>query len=201
MASVKLNAVMRNHILNAALAMAMVEDEATLKQLSDQGAQLGLEISEMVYDAIYSKAERKVLQLAPKGWFKEVKNILVRIGPRDEQIEFSTPMRVPLKHGDPYGRVFAAVLESEHPLAMKVQMRTAVREEHGELFNNVAMARKELRLKIEPVLGSVTTVAKLLEIWPEARELLPEGWETSKGGVPAIVVEELNKAVGLPTAS
>ena len=45
----------------------------------------------------------------------------------------------------------------------------------------------------------VTTVKKLLEVWPEAKELIPEEVEKQVKQLPAIKTEDLNKMIGLPS--
>lgn len=52
---------------------------------------------------------------------------------------------------------------------------------------------------VKAAVYSVTTVAKLLKIWPEAKELLPAYVEESKDRLPAIQVADLNALVGLPS--
>lgn len=56
-----------------------------------------------------------------------------------------------------------------------------------------------LRTQVRAVLGSVTTVAKLLSIWPEARELLPTTLAETKPQLPAVQLADLNRMCGLPT--
>lgn len=46
---------------------------------------------------------------------------------------------------------------------------------------------------------SVTTVKKLLEAWPEAKELLPPDVEEAKINLPTLVVSDLNSMIGLPS--
>lgn len=52
---------------------------------------------------------------------------------------------------------------------------------------------------VKAAINSVTTVAKLLKIWPEAKELLPAEVEEAKDRLPAIKVADLNALVGLPS--
>ena len=56
-----------------------------------------------------------------------------------------------------------------------------------------------VKTSVKAAVHSVTTVAKLLKIWPEAKELLPTYVEESKDQLPAIQVADLNKLVGLPS--
>lgn len=57
---------------------------------------------------------------------------------------------------------------------------------------------RELTAKLKAVLN-VSTVKKLLTIWPEAAELIPDLPESKTQTLPAILIEDLNKDIGLST--
>lgn len=59
--------------------------------------------------------------------------------------------------------------------------------------------RDKVKSSVRAAVNSVTTVAKLLKIWPEAKELLPPYVEESKDRLPAVQVADLNALVGLPS--
>lgn len=52
---------------------------------------------------------------------------------------------------------------------------------------------------VRAAVNAVSTVKALLNVWPEAKELLPEALPEAKAQLPALHVEELNALVGLPT--
>lgn len=88
----------------------------------------------------------------------------------------------------PSGAVFAG----DHPLVLKFH----------ELENRSADLQKRrdtLRQTIRAVLNSCTTVKKLLDVWPEAKELLPTQLEEARSTLPAVQTAELNAALGLPS--
>lgn len=60
---------------------------------------------------------------------------------------------------------------------------------------------RDLKAKIRAVLNSCTTVKKLLDVWPEAKELLPEQLEEARPQLPAVQTADLNAAIGLPTGA
>lgn len=60
-------------------------------------------------------------------------------------------------------------------------------------------ALNDLRSTINGVLDSVTTVKKLLTVWEEAAELLPEGVTQPKKLLPTVDTTNLNKSLNLPT--
>lgn len=82
---------------------------------------------------------------------------------------------------------------ADHPLALQF----------GQLENRKAdlkSKRDTLRHQVQAVLASVTTVKKLLEIWPEAKELLPQNVEEAKPQLPALPIADVNALIGLPSA-
>lgn len=56
-----------------------------------------------------------------------------------------------------------------------------------------------LKVQVRAVVNSVSTVKQLLNVWPEAKELLPETVDEAKSQLPAVQVETLNALIGLPT--
>lgn len=59
--------------------------------------------------------------------------------------------------------------------------------------------RCDLTTNVSAAVQSVTTIKKLLEVWPEAAELIPEAVAPAKQ-LPALQREDLNAMIGLPSA-
>lgn len=85
-----------------------------------------------------------------------------------------------------------ATFSGDHPLVLRFH---DLEDQFKELENK----RDALRLKIRAVLNSVTTVKKLLEVWPEAKELLPAQLEEARVQLPAVQTASLNAELGLPS--
>lgn len=73
-------------------------------------------------------------------------------------------------------------------------------------FHDQETLKKELddkaitvRAQVRAACKQVTTVKKLLDAWPEVKELLPAELEESKINLPALVVADLNALIGLPS--
>ena len=47
--------------------------------------------------------------------------------------------------------------------------------------------------------GQTSTVKRLIEVWPESKELLPKEADKASTALPALRVEDLNKMIGLPS--
>jgi hypothetical protein len=62
-------------------------------------------------------------------------------------------------------------------------------------------AKETLKAQVRAAVNSVNTVKQLLDVWPEAKELIPEQVlkPNPKKGLPSVPVADLNKAVGLPS--
>ncbi|MBZ7312623.1 hypothetical protein FMK79_17585 [Klebsiella oxytoca] len=58
---------------------------------------------------------------------------------------------------------------------------------------------KEIESTVWAALNSVTTLKRLVEVWPESKELIPESSDDARTTLPALKVEDLNRMIGLPT--
>ncbi|WOB87340.1 MULTISPECIES: Nmad5 family putative nucleotide modification protein [unclassified Providencia] len=81
---------------------------------------------------------------------------------------------------------------ADHPLSIKF---SELEDEKRNITNKV----KDVKSNVTAALNSVTTVKRLLAIWPEAKELLPKDAEKASVQLPALKVEKLNEIIGLPT--
>ncbi|MEG0281210.1 MAG: Nmad5 family putative nucleotide modification protein [Morganella sp. (in: enterobacteria)] len=59
----------------------------------------------------------------------------------------------------------------------------------------------EIKANVKAALDSVTTIKKLISVWPEVKEILPESEQLERVMLPAVKVENLNSLIGLPTES
>lgn len=59
--------------------------------------------------------------------------------------------------------------------------------------------RSNVYHEVMGALSSITTVKKLLEVWPEAAELLPADVGTAKSSLPMVQTDDLNRIIGLPS--
>lgn len=65
--------------------------------------------------------------------------------------------------------------------------------------NKLKEKETEINTTVQAALNSVTTIKRLIEIWPESKELIPTDISKSASTLPALQVEDLNKLIGLPT--
>jgi hypothetical protein len=71
----------------------------------------------------------------------------------------------------------------------------AIEHEDGAILSDQA----DLRNGVRAMINSVTTIEKLIEVWPEAVELMPDTVKPAGSNLPAVLPENLNKLIGLPT--
>lgn len=84
------------------------------------------------------------------------------------------------------------MLSSDHPLTVQFEKLEAREKE-------LQLRKSNLRAEVRAVVDSVTTINKLLSVWPEAKELLPASAKPQTKNLPSVNVESLNAAIGLPT--
>lgn len=97
---------------------------------------------------------------------------------RGDQVYRITPADFTIKADDPLAKEFSDIEAEE----------SAISEEESTI-----------RVNVEGALSEVTTVKKLLEVWPEVKELLPSDLSPVKKQLPAVKSSDLNKLIGLPS--
>lgn len=83
-------------------------------------------------------------------------------------------------------------IAASHPLTKQFHK---LEERERELKEKIAGLKGQVRAAV----NSVTTVKKLLEVWPEALELIPAKAAPAANNLPAVVVADLNSMIGLPS--
>lgn len=80
-----------------------------------------------------------------------------------------------------------------HPLNDQVQ---ALADEYQQIQQD----RAQLSANLHALVDSATTVAKLLESWPEASQFLPDEAPKPTSLVPVELVQQVNAAIGIKSA-
>lgn len=68
-----------------------------------------------------------------------------------------------------------------------------------DLEKTTDMKLKNLENEVLASISSITTLKKLLSVWPEAEELIPEHLKQPPVQLPALRTAKLNKMIGLPS--
>ena len=193
MASIKLNATIRDEIIANVMKDAFKSEKNMLQALVH-------EFSLRVYNTLYTAAEQDMMKKLPKDLFymrEEVNTSLKAKGERDVvnfKLEFKNAKILPLAFQYRYNCdiIVASELVSEADDLNK--QAAAIKEREGEL-----------RSKVHGVVMAATTVQRLLETWPEAKPYIPKHILETKPSLPAVIVKELNAtlaaALGKPLAA
>ncbi len=199
MASTRLTTSIREHIAKLALSHRFADELMAL--VADRAA-----FAEAVYRDIYKQTEREKMAALPEGWLPTVNHIDVQFGEGCRYLTLwfngsfygdlwwiSTPVEVifkaiPFKHQHGCVKVY----EPTHKLSVRFEeldaRLTVLRDKHGAA-----------KRQIEAALGSVTTVGKLLELWPEIAPFTKD-FNGIPSPLPAIPTSDLNALLDLPVA-
>jgi hypothetical protein len=154
------------------------------------------ELSIKVYNDVFSKKDRDLMQSLPQGWLPEISEMKVQFGGTSSgvcQREFQTPVRMPYKHVYSCSTNVLKVYEDSHKFTI----------EHDKITDDTKVFCSE-RVKAEAqtkaVLYSCNTTKALKEAWPEISSIV-EAYEPAEGSqnetaiVP--VANGLNSILGL----
>jgi len=86
----------------------------------------------------------------------------------------------------------SVTLLADNPLVAEFHEIHNQQEEYDNKLSN-------LKNSVAGVIEKITTVKKLLGVWPEAKELLPDDIEKKVVNLPAVQTADLNKMIGLPS--
>lgn len=141
-------------------------------------------LAERIYRDVLGDSIEKMASL-PEGWLPELYSIHVSFGSAYDCIRLLESRRVP--HSRTKG-AFAAY-DARHHFTDEWQ---GIRDDRKSLYAE----RDRVRSQLAAVLASVSTINKLVEVWPEAAPFVPTGKASSN--LPAVDFKSLNKALKLP---
>jgi hypothetical protein len=198
----RITAELRDGVVVNALNQRFSNERLGISQQEERVRQLTVERDKVGYEAAFSDIDRQRLKAAPDGWFPTDTRVKVAVEETNEVIEiaFDTPRRVPFEvHEGRYGTLIASIIKPDHPY---IAARNAVRDAKAILEamqQELKESERALRARVKAVVESVSSVARLVEVWPEAQELLPEVHAGTGGGLPAQLIADLNAELGLKT--
>ncbi|UOL47398.1 hypothetical protein vBVpPvVp04M_00004 [Vibrio phage vB_Vp_PvVp04_M] len=112
--------------------------------------------------------------------------ILYYSGGKDEGEDRVFKTLSPCMYGDP------VKLPVDHELCVKF-------DEIQLEEKTVKDLKTSITLNVNAMVNSVTTDKKLVEIWPESKELIPDDAGATKINLPTTNVESLNAMIGIPS--
>lgn len=180
----KLDRQSRKLLLDAILKDRFEAEEAALR--ADQAA-----LAEDIYNLTYTEAQRAAMEQFPEGFFYRSSTVYFDIGGdwRDLELQKERPVSAVNRYQTSVAPSFA----KSSPIGkrfLNLEKREQAIEE----------SKYELAAQIRAVLNSVTTLKRLIAVWPEVEvyvlRLFPSGVEKTSALVPS--TSALNKALHLP---
>ncbi len=176
--SVRLTNEIRNSI-SSAILNRLFNDR--LSKLKDEEATL----AEVVYADLYLDGVQKQMHALPKGFLPSDNTLKIKSGDSYEFLKLKEHRLMAQMHYHNW-----IVYDVDHPIAERLFHCVKDKESLGN-------ERVESRAQINAVLQSVTTIKKLIEVWPEVQEFA-EPFETKTVCTAlSLPIQELNTRLGL----
>lgn len=160
------------------------------------------------YDDIYSKKDQALMESLPDGWLPTTNAIDVKMGSGDR---FYTSIRFNGTFSSP---VFRTLSEIPEPVSKRTQSRhkwgciKAYNDQDPLAIRFQAISDKisamdekfrEAEVSLGAALNSVTTLKRLIEVWPEV-EPFTKKFTKAPAALPALPTQHLNTILDLPVA-
>lgn len=198
MASTRITAALRDHVVAGLMRHRFNIEELAITEAREAANKLEAERNRHGYELAFTADERKMLRAAPEGWFPTVSAVRVQVeGGTVEEIHFGDRQRVPFEVYDNRWSKIVAVVSPDHPYLSLDKQLDAAREDISNKESALKEQKRELKVRAIAVIESVTTVKRLLEVWPEVHDFLPEENAGPSGNLPTILIADLNTALGL----
>lgn len=193
--STRLNANLREAIIANALVKAGItpglEAIATKRAAWSEAARLHVNgISDAELDTIKARV-KKAHEQVPKNMRADLYQLVnkrgydtINLAGLTVRITFGKDLRHVCRN--------TGTIETGHPLVAQFHAIEDAKKAWDD-------KRDALKCSLTATLKTITTVKKLLDVWPEAKELLPENLEEARASLPALLISDLNAAIGLPT--
>lgn len=184
----RLSVALRNEITAAAMKKAgFAEAKKDLEQkLRENGDE--------IYKAAFSLGEHGMLDQAPQGWFGKQMNFNLVDEPEHveeyhrgrEAVGMTKARRLPFRNFN-------------HPTQIYLNPEHHVRKKRQDIKNQIEAldkASEKFEEELQVILHSVNTVNQLYDVWPHAKEFVPEHKQVT-AVVPVTLVENVNEVLGL----
>lgn len=208
----RLTKAIREKMVNKAIETAGIND-AFLK-LKTQRANLAESIrvdslgGQTVIDTLMVKYD-EIKELFDNDTFKNAQGMYLS-GPEEDYELYNINlggMRVTLQYNGQYDRLNRNGVDRvfRSPVPRDSNINYPADHKFAKAFFKVEKTRRELvdrrdglKVQVNATLNQFTTIKKLLEQWPEAKDLLPSCLNELKPQLPVVQVKDLNCLIGLP---
>jgi hypothetical protein len=153
----------------------------------DELAELEHQIAEKIYEEMMGP-HAVIMASLPEGWLPTYSNVTVQSKESDfrETFKFSHPKR------------FTATAGSYHRKPSEQLLKLC--KQFTEDEQNIKNIKSEAIKEAQRIIGSVTTVNRLVEVWPEIASVIKDIGEDPQptSQVPAPLLDKLNEVLDLP---
>ncbi len=182
--AIRLNAFIRNQILSAVMQHGFAARE---RALDDEKRAIG----EAVYNDVYPEEVQAQMSALPPDYLPSSSDLRVQFqGYGFNRVYFGKSRPIAERHT--YNA--AVVYDQDHPLHARYHKWTNAQDSFIEQRNSA-------RAEAEAVLRSVTTLEKLIKVWPEVETFAKPFFVVSASTAVAVPIKQLNAALGLPPKS
>jgi Nucleotide modification associated domain 5 len=197
MSVTRISAALRDHVVKGLLRHRFNAEQLVIDELLVKAEEVKARRLATGYGTVYTVAESAEL-LKKRSWFRNVQKVKVQVEEEGvQEVHFSSSLPVPYEHGRDYSPGVAAIIKADCDyLKLKVE-EDAIREDAKAQQQQLKKDLDALYVRAVSVIESVTTVKRLIEVWPEVQDFLPEENAGPQGGVPAVLVADLNSAFNL----
>jgi hypothetical protein len=195
MSSQRITASIRDALIRAAKDRRFAEEREVLVKKQANLEEVRKAHGDANYRELF-KDSLELLKTIPDGWLQTTTAVRVNVeGTRVTEVNFHDPRPIPHNRGG-WGVIFATIPQDSQILVRRKEL-DALEQEYQEARVDLVRRERELAVKVEAVISSVTTTGRLKEIWPEVTELLPASSQPAGAMLPAIRLDELNAELGL----
>lgn len=188
MATVRLSTMIKEIVEERLLKNAFEKREQALKKAQHRFAG-------KIYNDVYSLKERKAMAGMPDGFMETSSSLKVQFRGDFTHVHFGESRRIASKHKyncSKHKYNCSKVYDANDPLC----------DEHVKLkqeADDLEREKREARVDLNAVLDRVTTVKRLIELWPEVEPWVKDFIEPpiDSKNLPCLPISELNKTLGL----
>jgi hypothetical protein len=145
------------------------------------------------YRAIYSAADRKLMESIPVGWLPTVGSLRLAGGGYYSELHVADSLPVPF--ADHCQRYAISKIKGGDALS---DLLDEFRERKAYYENE----REALRKKTASTLAGFSTINRLVTAWPEIKPFVDQlGYDSEKKSLPAVIPADLNASLGLQAAA
>jgi Nucleotide modification associated domain 5 len=197
MSVTRISASLRDHVVKGLLRHRFNSEQLIIDELLTKAEEVKERRLLTGYGTVYTVAESAEL-MKKRSWFRNVQKVKVQVEDEDvQEVHFSSSLPVPYEHGKEYSPGIAAIIKLDCDYFKLKAEEDAIRENVKAQQQQLQKDRDALYVRAVSVIESVTTVKRLIEVWPEVQDFLPEENAGPQGGVPAVLVADLNSAFNL----